>query len=121
MFGGPIGDKASACFVRRYDARHLAQHPRQKVSMLKLLITAAKAPGEQTSYAFHLGVQFRKLRNKLGLAGLRFHDTRHTAATRLSTKLANVLELSAVTGHRSLQSLKRYYNPKAAELAKKLG
>jgi len=69
----------------------------------------------------NLGVQFRKLRNKLGLAGLRFHDTRHTAATRLSTKLANVLELSAVTGHRSLQSLKRYYNPKAAELAKKLG
>jgi hypothetical protein len=51
MFGGSVGDKASACFVRRYDARHLAQHPKQKVSLLKLLITAEKAPGEPTSYA----------------------------------------------------------------------
>jgi hypothetical protein len=58
MFGGPVGDKASACFVRRYDAHHLARHPRQKVGTLKLLVTAEKAPGEPTSYAFHLGVQF---------------------------------------------------------------
>jgi len=56
-----------------------------------------------------------------GLVGMRFHDTRHTAATNLSKKLSNVLELSAVTGHRSLQSLKRYYNPKASDLAAKLG
>ena len=52
---------------------------------------------------------------------LRIHDGRHEAATRLSEKLSNVLELSAVTGHKSLQSLKRYYNPKPADLAAKLG
>ena len=57
----------------------------------------------------------------IGLGHKRFHDLRHTAATNLSTKLSNVLELSAVTGHRSLQSLKRYYNPKASDLAAKLG
>jgi integrase len=68
-----------------------------------------------------LGVEFREVRNAAGLGDLRFHDTRHTAATRLSKKLANVLELSAVTGHRSLQSLKVYYNPKASDLAAKLG
>ena len=50
-----------------------------------------------------------------------FHDSRHEAATRLSAKLANVLELSAVTGHRSLKSLKRYYNPTPADIANKLG
>ncbi len=59
VFAGPVGDKASACFVRRYDARHLAQHPKQKVSAMKLLVTAEKAPGEPTSYAYHIGVQFR--------------------------------------------------------------
>ena len=32
MFAGPIGEKTYACFVRRYDANHLAQHPKQKVS-----------------------------------------------------------------------------------------
>jgi len=50
-----------------------------------------------------------------------FHDLRHLAATDLSKKLSNVLELSAVTGHRSIQVLKRYYNPDPNELARKLG
>ena len=61
-----------------------------------------------------------EIRIKAGLTHLHFHDTRHEAATRLSKKLSNVLELSAVTGHRSLKSLKRYYNPTPAELAGKL-
>jgi integrase len=67
-----------------------------------------------------LGLYFREFRHKAGLVDLRFHDTRHEAATRLSKKLSNVLELSAVTGHRDLKSLKRYYNPNATELAQKL-
>jgi hypothetical protein len=58
-FAGPLGDKASACFVRRYDATHLRQHPKQKVGAMKLLVTAEKTPGEPTSYAYHIGVQFR--------------------------------------------------------------
>lgn len=61
------------------------------------------------------------VRRKCGLEHLTFHDTRHEAATRLSKKLSNVLELSAVTGHRSLKALKRYYNPEPHELASKLG
>ena len=68
-----------------------------------------------------LGLRFRQLRAKAGVEGLRFHDTRHTAATMASKKLANVLELSAFTGHRSLQSLKRYYHADPMEIAKKLG
>ena len=68
-----------------------------------------------------LGVRFREVRAAAGLPDLRFHDTRHTAATQLSKKFSNVLELSAITGHRSLQSLKGYYNPDASELAKRMG
>jgi hypothetical protein len=59
VFGGPIGEKASACFVRRYDANHLAQHPKQKVSAMKLLVTAENHPKEETAYAYKVGVQFR--------------------------------------------------------------
>jgi len=55
------------------------------------------------------------------LADVHFHDTRHEAASRLAEKLSNVLELSAVTGHKDLRMLKRYYHPKASDLAKKLG
>lgn len=55
------------------------------------------------------------------LSDVHFHDTRHEAASRLAEKLSNVLELSAVTGHRDLRMLKRYYHPRAEDLAKKLG
>lgn len=68
-----------------------------------------------------LGEYFLEARKKCGLEHLVFHDSRHTAATQLSTKLANVLELSAVTGHRSLRSLQRYYHPTPASIAGKLG
>lgn len=54
------------------------------------------------------------------LGNVHFHDTRYEAASRLAEKLSNVLELSAVTGHRDLRVLKRYYHPRAEDLAKKL-
>jgi hypothetical protein len=59
VFGGPVGNQAFACFVRRYDASHLAQHRRQKVTAVKLLISAENHAGEPTSYAYKAGFQFR--------------------------------------------------------------
>jgi integrase len=58
---------------------------------------------------------------RAGIADLCFHDLRHEATTRLAGKLDNVLELGAVTGHKTLSMLKRYYHPRATDLAKKLG
>lgn len=55
------------------------------------------------------------------LAGLRVHDLRHEATSRIAEKLDNILELSAVTGHKDIRMLKRYYHPRAEDLAKKLG
>ena len=56
-----------------------------------------------------------------GLDDFHFHDLRHEATSRLAEKLPNVIELSAVTGHKDLRMLKRYYHPRAGDLAKKLG
>jgi integrase len=64
---------------------------------------------------------FLKAVRRAKLEALHFHDLRHTAASRMSEKLPNVIELAAVTGHRSLQMLKRYCHPRADELARKLG
>jgi integrase len=64
---------------------------------------------------------FARALSRAEIFGLRFHDLRHTAITAMATKLPNVIELSAVTGHRSLKMLQRYYHPKASELALKLG
>lgn len=54
------------------------------------------------------------------LKGLHFHDLRHEATSRLAEKLPNLIELAAVTGHKDLRMLKRYYHPRAEDLAKKL-
>jgi integrase len=55
------------------------------------------------------------------IADLRFHDLRHEATSRIAERLDNPLELSAVTGHKTVQMLKRYYHPRASDLARKLG
>jgi integrase len=64
---------------------------------------------------------FREARREVGKMHVRFHDSRREALTVMSTKLANVLELAAVSGHKSLQVLKGYYAPKPGDLAAKLG
>jgi integrase len=71
--------------------------------------------------AYALSAAFKKATGRAGLAAFRFHDLRHTATSRMSAKLPNVIELAAVTGHRSLQMLKRYYHPRPEDLARKLG
>lgn len=64
---------------------------------------------------------FTRAVKRAGLTNLHFHDLRHEATSRLSKKLPNVIELSAVTGHKTLSMLARYYHPTAADLAKKIG
>jgi hypothetical protein len=60
MFGRSPGDKAYACFVRRYDADHMARHPKQKVAAMRLLVSAEIPEGEKTlGYSFRLGVNYR--------------------------------------------------------------
>jgi integrase len=58
---------------------------------------------------------------RANIPNLRFHDLRHTATSKLAEKLPNVIELASVTGHQTIQMLKRYYHPKAEALALKLG
>jgi hypothetical protein len=61
MFVVPLGPKATyACFVRTYDAEHLARHPKQKVAAMKFLVTAENVPEDKTvNYSFRLGVKYR--------------------------------------------------------------
>lgn len=61
LFAGSLApDTTYACFVRRYDAAHLAKHPKQEVAAIKLLVTAENPPDEKiTNYSFRLGVKYR--------------------------------------------------------------
>lgn len=53
------------------------------------------------------------------VARLHFHDTRHTAITRLAKKL-QVMDLARMTGHRNINELLTYYNESAESIAQKL-
>ncbi|MBI3529663.1 MAG: site-specific integrase [Betaproteobacteria bacterium] len=56
-----------------------------------------------------------------GIENLKFHDLRHEAASRLFEKNLNVMEVAAITGHKTLAMLKRYTHLRAEDLARKLG
>ncbi len=58
---------------------------------------------------------------RAGIDDLRFHDLRHEATSRLFEKGFNPMEVSAVTGHKTLQMLKRYTHLRAEDLAKRMG
>lgn len=64
---------------------------------------------------------FNRARKQAGVKDIRFHDLRHMAITKLAEKLPNLIELSAVSGHKSLTMLKRYYHPNPELLAEKMG
>ncbi|KAF1043417.1 MAG: Tyrosine recombinase XerC [Herbaspirillum frisingense] len=64
---------------------------------------------------------FAKTVDRAGLVDFRFHDLRHEATSRLFEKQFNPMEVSSVTGHKSLAMLKRYTHLMAADLAKRLG
>lgn len=70
---------------------------------------------------FTVSAAFDRALERAGINDFHFHDLRHMAVTELSKRLPNVIELAAVSGHRSLKMLQRYYHPNATELAHKLG
>jgi integrase len=64
-----------------------------------------------------LDALFRKARERAGVEGTTFHDTRHLAITRLAKKFPNVLDLARMTGHKDLRKLQIYYNETAEKMA----
>ncbi|MEK7914534.1 tyrosine-type recombinase/integrase [Burkholderia contaminans] len=52
---------------------------------------------------------------------LRWHDLRHEAASRLFEKRLHPMEVASITGHRSMQMLKRYTHLKPESLLARLG
>jgi len=57
---------------------------------------------------------------RAGIEDLRFHDLRHEATSRLFELGFNPMEVSAITGHKTLQMLKRYTHLRAEDLAKRM-
>lgn len=64
---------------------------------------------------------WRFMRIKLGIDDLHFHDLRHEAISRLfELGTLDMMEIAAISGHKSLSMLKRYTHLKVQRLIRKL-
>jgi integrase len=68
-----------------------------------------------------LRLAFPRACKRAEIEDLRFHDLRHEATSRLFEKGFNPMEVSTITGHKTLQMLKRYTHLRAEDLAKRMG
>jgi len=103
------------------DARNVPLS-RRAVQLLARVCEAAREQGRARLFTLssaNADVLFRRVRDRLKIENLHFHDTRHEATTRLARKL-DVLDLARMTGHRDPRSLMVYYNATASEVAARL-
>lgn len=76
------------------------------------------ADGQRRPYNFNK--IWTNLKQNLGLDDLRFHDLRHEAVSRLVEKGLGDQEVAAISGHKSMQMLKRYTHLRAEDLVGRL-
>lgn len=69
--------------------------------------------------SIEISTEFMKARIAAGLLGFTFHDSRHTAATRIALKLP-ILDLCKMFGWSNPKRAMTYYNPTASEIASRL-
>lgn len=64
---------------------------------------------------------FQRAVVRAGIEDFHFHDLRHEGVSRLFEKGLNVMEVASISGHKTLQMLKRYTHLEAEKLLFKLG
>lgn len=64
---------------------------------------------------------WERLVRRAGLVDLHFHDLRHEAVSRLFERGLNIVEVSAISGHKEMRMLQRYTHLRAEDLANRLG
>ena len=114
----PLSSRAVAvlkALPRRIDGRVFSLRPDSITQAFDRALLRARAKYESDCELKNIKPE------KNFLVGIHFHDLRHEATSRIALKVSNLIELASITGHQDLQMLKRYYHPKAEDLAKKLG
>jgi len=70
--------------------------------------------GKRRPYVF--SKSWRAMRSGLGMSDLRFHDLRHEAVSRFVESGLSDMQVSAISGHKSMQMLRRYTHLRAEDL-----
>lgn len=70
--------------------------------------------------AYNFEEAWERARENARIVGLRFHDLRHEAVSRLVEAGLGDQEVAAISGHKSMQMLRRYTHLRAEDLVEKL-
>ncbi len=89
-------------------------------SVLRNLLIELKLKSDENLYVFtdDVGNPIKSIRSafgsaikKAGVSDLKFHDLRHTAATRMVEAGANIVAISKILGHSDIKTTMRYAHP----------
>lgn len=118
-------------FIRRVVLLRDVKHPTKRISRKVPLSSRAAAildslPRQIDGRVFPIakdGVTqaFERACKRAGIVGLTFHDLRHEATSRFFERGFDVMKVSAITGHHTLQMLKRYTQLRPEDIARELG
>jgi integrase len=99
---------------RKIDGEVWGMEPDSITQAFNRAVSRARTPSEKECVAKGT------LPDPAFLVDLTFHDLRHEATSRFFEKGLNPMQVAAITGHKTLQMLKRYTHLKAEDLARML-
>jgi integrase len=108
----PLSTEATALFQQA-----LAQ-PIRPIGIDLIFFGAPGKDGQRRPYNFNK--VWLDIKRSAGFANFRFHDLRHEAVSRFVEGGLSDQEVSAISGHKSMQMLKRYTHLRAEDLVAKL-
>ena len=111
--------------LMRKDKQSIGGRKKHRIPLFKgvreVLLRSRNSFGQEDSLfsvkrASSISDKFAKLTKKVGIEGLRFHDLRHEAISRMFEKGMRVEQVRLVSGHATLDQLSRYVNLRAENL-----
>jgi integrase len=109
----PLNKKATALFTEA-----LANPVRPKKETHLVFFGEPGRDKKRRPYNFNKA--WGDIKTKAGMPDLHFHDLRHEAVSRFVEAGLSDQEVSAISGHKSMQMLKRYTHLRAEDLVSKL-
>jgi integrase len=98
--------------------REALEHPVRPVDTDLIFFGEPGRDGKRRPYNFN--PVWLNIKREQGLSDVRFHDLRHEAVSRFVEAGFSDQEVSAISGHKSMQMLKRYTHLRAEDLVSKL-
>jgi len=98
--------------------RNVLNHPTHPSATDLIFYGEPGHDGKRRPYQFN--PMWVKIKRTQGLADVRFHDLRHEAVSRFVESGFSDQEVSAISGHKSMQMLKRYTHLRTEDLVSRL-